>query len=370
MLRLHGFKLGQRLGAWLGVGIVLGAIFVFNDWLIGLPFRPGFMLIMGLAASGVWAGSLGVIGWLARVLPLDSPRRLVFGLAHLALSFLYSVAAIFVLAVFFWLLVALGSGENPAFARVYGDMAYYFVIAQALFYWVVVVGHAALRAREEARIASTRASVLEAQLSRARLDGLRAQLRPHFLFNTFNTVAALVRIGEKEEGLDTLAELSELLRASLDADHTPFATLGEELALTRRYIELERKRFGDRLTVAVAVPEALHSALVPRLALQPLVENAIRHGIEPAEEGGHIRISAHREQSEVHLEVVDTGVGVGNRKDTAGDGNGVGLGNLRQRLVALYEPSGTLEISRPDTGVGTRVEMTVPWQTAPGEKSP
>lgn len=213
----------------------------------------------------------------------------------------------------------------------------------------LVLGSAALAHAIEHR---RRARVSEAELTEARLAALTAQLRPHFLFNTLQSVSTLVH-RDPEAADAMIGRLGELLRASLEAADTPLIPLEEELRLTAAYLEIMRERFGERLRFSIEA-DGDTGALVPPLLLQPVVENAVRHGIEPRREGGEVRVRVAAGNGEVVLEVTNTGGG-----ETIHVEPGIGLGNTRQRLHALY--GGAAELSfHSDGESGTRVVFRIP----------
>jgi len=208
-----------------------------------------------------------------------------------------------------------------------------------------------------------RASQLETQLERARLTALQSQLQPHFLFNALNSVAMLVRRDRKEEALDTLIGFGELLRYLLDEAGTVDLPLDEELGFVRRYVAIEQVRYRDRLRVEWDVAADARSALVPNLILQPLVENAVKHGIAHLPNGGRLRIAAQRRQTDgvatLRIEVENDGPPVDGIVSIAGT-QGTGLRNLRDRLAAIVGPSTKLEVGSATTFTGALavVEMT------------
>lgn len=212
-----------------------------------------------------------------------------------------------------------------------------------------------LETRERARA--------QEQLAAAQLHSLRLQLQPHFLFNTLNTIIAL--IGPEPRAAERMvAGLSELLRASLRLADEQEVPLARELDHLRLYVDIQQTRFGDRLDVDLEVDPAVHGALVPSLLLQPLVENAIRHGISPRATGGRISVRARRDADELRLEVEDDGVGV-----AASDGllprEGVGIGNTRERLRRLHGRQQRFAYeSRP--GSGFAVTIALPFRTEGG----
>lgn len=241
--------------------------------------------------------------------------------------------------------------------------------------------HRRMRERER------RALFLESNLAKARLNTLKAQLQPHFLFNSLNAITALLR-RDPRLAETTLVALSELLRLALSQSEKQEGALREELEFVRRYLEIQQTRFGEKLRVEQDIEPQTLDCMVPTLVLQPLVENAIRHGIEPAEKTGVVRVSASHSEEKLVLTVEDDGVGFtsastdsGGPKDSAGlqpgsptparsattslvlrsAGTGIGLANLRDRLRALYGARQKLELMpRPLGGVIVRVE--IPWR--------
>ena len=227
-----------------------------------------------------------------------------------------------------------------------------------VFWGLVGVAHA-LRFYERAKARERREAELEANLAQARLHALRMQLNPHFLFNTLNSIASLVHEQPQAEGM--IEALSELLRLALGASETHEVTLREELHFLDRYLYIEQIRFGDRLRVEQQIDPAALDAAVPTLVLQPLVENAVKHGIETRIAPGLIRIEARRTGQLLHLQVSDNGRGLDAQASDAIK-EGVGLSNTRSRLRELYGDRASLEL-RPGNAGGLVAEIQIPWQT-------
>jgi two-component sensor histidine kinase len=199
---------------------------------------------------------------------------------------------------------------------------------------------------------------LEARLARAQLQSLRLQLHPHFLFNTLNTINALIGT-DRRAAERVISGLSELLRMSLSRASEQEVTLARELELLAHYIEIQQIRFQDRLSVRFQIDPEARSALVPNLMLQPLVENAIRHGIAPRAAPGHVVVTARRRGDRLDMSVVDDGVG---EAPGAEHRDGVGLGNTRARLLSLYGADHRFEAGTPATG-GFVVTLEIPFRT-------
>ncbi len=180
-------------------------------------------------------------------------------------------------------------------------------------------------------------------------------MEPHFLFNTLNGIAGLVREHKNGTAVEMIAGLSDLLRRVLEGADRQLVPLAEELSFLERYIELQQMRFGDRLNVAVDVPLELYGALVPGLILQPLIENAIQHGVGKRVEGGTIRVSAARSGGILTLSIHNDGPNL--PPGGVDSGSGVGISNTRGRLVSLYGAGCALEVRNVASGVETIVQV-------------
>jgi signal transduction histidine kinase len=190
----------------------------------------------------------------------------------------------------------------------------------------------------------------------AQLAALRAQVNPHFLFNSLNSIAQLISV-DPEKAEVCVERLGEIYRYLLQRAHADFVPLNDELRVAEAYLEIEHARFGDSLIVEEKIDAPARGVLLPSLILQPLVENAVKHGISPKVGGGRITIEAHLEDGHLHLEVTDTGVGV--RQQATMFDRGVGLSNVRDRLLHLYGTDYLPEVrSSPDRG--TTVSLRIP----------
>ena len=198
-----------------------------------------------------------------------------------------------------------------------------------------------------------RSSQLQGQLEKARLQLLKSQLQPHFLFNTLNSISALM-LTNVEAADRMITRLGDLLRMSLETAGTQMTTLSRELEFVNCYIEIEKVRFDERLKVCVDVAPETLDASVPHLLLQPLVDNAIKHGISRRATGGEIRISAAQDDADLHLEVRDNGPGF--KEPSQSPSSGIGLRITRERLETIYGQDQSVELlSLPDGGVAARV---------------
>ncbi|MGE0353187.1 MAG: sensor histidine kinase [Gemmatimonadales bacterium] len=271
-------------------------------------------------------------------------------------------------------LTLMHAGESGGLARTIavnlrrhgvGDLATYTAAAGAI---LILQQYRRAQARErEATRSAIRASRLEAQLSAARLDALQMQLHPHFLFNALNSISVMVLKGAGPEAIRAIRRLADLLRATLHTAGTQELPLQEEIAFAQGYLELEKMRFGDRLQIEFDVAGDAAAALVPHLILQPLVENAVVHGLQSRVRDGRIRVAARREDGMLRLEVWDNGAGL--PADGSHLSQGVGLSNTRARLQELYRDEGRLTIAPAREG-GTLAAISLPYHTetrpAPG----
>ena len=236
---------------------------------------------------------------------------------------------------------------RQAFVEQFGSQ---FVTDALAFAVLLLVARGRLLALREAR--------LEAELTRAHLETLRLEIQPHFLFNTLNSVAALIRLKANDKALDMLLKLSELMRRTLDRPAGHLVALGDEVDFVKRYIDLHRSRFSDRLDVTYAVDSDCQDVAVPPFLLQPLVENALRHGMAKHAGPCRLELGARFDRDLVLVWVADDGAGLPAGFDIARDA-GTGLSNIRRRLDELYGPSATLGI-RPAERAGTVVDIAVP----------
>ena len=227
----------------------------------------------------------------------------------------------------------------------------------AVYLCVVGIEHAT-RYFIDAREREVQVARLSEQLSSARFATLQAQLNPHFLFNTLNTITVLVRDNDRQGAVSIIEHLSELLRRTLTRHQANEVTLGEELDLVLQYVAIEQARFSDRLRPEFSIPESLMSAALPSFALQHLVENAIRHGIAKHTDAGLLLVTATRSGDILEISVIDDGVGI---DPDATVPPGHGIDNTRERLRALYGGQASLEITRRAEG-GTIAILRLPYR--------
>jgi len=238
----------------------------------------------------------------------------------------------------------------------YGDMRYRFLMEGQKQLIVYVLLYATLRVIAHVRTTAR----LERELTQARLDALKTQLQPHFLFNALNMIASHVH-DEPDVAAAMLQHLSTFLRATLRHSGAQEVPLREEIDFLGSYLAIMKARFEERLRVDVSLPIDVRETLVPHLLLQPVVENAITHSLRDHARSAEIRIAATHEGDRLRLTIEDNGPGI--REDAAVSGNGIGLANTQARLRHLYGDRQSLTLANREEG-GLRLTIELPWRTA------
>jgi two-component sensor histidine kinase len=233
---------------------------------------------------------------------------------------------------------------------------------ELLLYGLCWLACAAVNTQLVAQQDSMRSLELERQLSSAHLRALQMQLEPHFLFNTLNAVTTLVELGRREQALETLEHLNTVLKLVLKQNTPSKIPLAQELEVLESYLAIEQVRFADRLRVDIHLDPNTLDGLVPCFLLQPIVENAIRHGIAHCEDNGWIETSAQRVGTRMRLQVRDNGPGM-NGNGRSARGFGLGLSNTKERLAHFYQNDYELQAFQPESG-GFQVSITIPYEKA------
>ena len=302
----------------------------------------------------VWALFTPLIVWLSQHFRLERRGLLLAILIHLPSVALFSFAHIAIMGGVQWWLAA-SAGRYFSWWEEVKRSALMNFDWEMMTYWAIAgLSHAVLYYRES-RDRELRASQLETKLIEAQMATLRQQLQPHFLFNTLHAISTLMH-RDVEAADRTLMRLSDLLRMTLENVGQQEVTLQTELDFLSKYLEIEQTRFQDRLSVRYEVDPETLDAEVPRLILQPLVENAIKHGVSPRVGHGIIEIVARREEDRLCLEVRDNGVGLSGSARSQFR-SGVGLPNTRDRLECLYGDAQALEFSEGNGGLTVRMRM-------------
>jgi signal transduction histidine kinase len=340
--------------------IPLLAVAVLALW-IGRQHTPQpfqlFEAVLLLIDWSIWAALAPVIVGLAWWVPLNSGRWIRGLSTHLIVAGLVALGE---MAVFIAAAKAVGGYPQATFAAAYWRMLSLWYPYALIVYWVIAIAAHAVAESRRARAREVEAAQLREQLVAAQLDALRMQLHPHFLCNTLNTVAVFLRDGQVAQAEEIVTGLGALLHTALDRMDAQEVTLREELRFVGQYLEIERIRFSDRMRVTVETENEPLDGLVPCMILQPVVENAIRHGISKDPHAGRVAIRATRHNGRLDLAVQDDGPGIGTA--TSAGGHGVGLYNARLRLDRLYGDAAGLRV-REAPGGGAIVEISLPFHT-------
>jgi two-component system, LytTR family, sensor kinase len=354
----------RRTKLWalgIALGGLLGVVDSWQSYYLGKAVGVHLPWFRVLASNVIYWAALAalvpLVFLLAGRVRLDGPIRfgkiavhclagVVFGIVHIAL----------------WVTL---TGLLPSFsdhlARFVTTVRDY-VAAEFLSYWAIVIAFYAVHYYHEAQRRQRAAAELQMTLAEARLEVLRSRMNPHFLFNTLNSISTLALKGDHDATAEMLARLSELLRVSLDERCPHEVSLSKELELLDRYLAIQRVRFADRLTVCQRIGDDTHDALVPSMILQPLAENAIRHGIDAHRGAGTVTIESEQRNGTLQLRVSDSGPGFPGDGMTSVGRLGVGLSNTRARLEQLYGAKQQIVFGRSEQGGGT-VTVTIPFHT-------
>ncbi len=341
----------RRRALYLAVGLVPGLLSAIQLWALDPALTLGAAVVWQVPPWLLWIVLAPAVVALGRRFPLERTRWRTSLPVHVVACAAVAVAhAAFCWWIWQW--IHPFAPDAPPLVAI-GLLARKFALLELLVYASVLAAAHALAWR-------VAAAELEGRLARAQLDALKTQLHPHFLFNTLHAVSVLVRKGDGGAAVQALADLGGLLRLSLDAAGEQEVALERELAFVARYLELEKLRFGDRLGVSVDVDPDTLTARVPNLLLQPLVENALKHGLEGRTEAGIVAITARRRGAVLELAVRDDGAGPAAAWERSG---GVGLANVRARLERLH-PGRHAFALEPVPGGGTIARVTLPLERA------
>jgi signal transduction histidine kinase len=342
---------------WLGVA----AFFIAQNVLMKLARHVAidwqWDIFHEVVYAMVWAGCTVVVLWAADRWPLEPGARRGSVWRHLSLMPFVALAQITgTYTAHYVILSALGHRPVQPLSGLISSGLIWGVFTGSLYYWVIIGVYMAFLYPRLYQAQRAAAAELQSQLSRAQLDALRLQLHPHFLFNTLNAIAALAP-GDPGRAQRMLARLGDLLRHTLDTESAEI-TVEQELKLLAPYVEIQRLRFEDRFRYSERVAPDTLAALVPALLLQPLVENAVQHGVSKRPEGATVSLTIEHRDAQLVLEVSDDGPGPGN---AGKGGNGIGLANTRARLAQLYPGANRVSLAG-GTGGGARLTVEIPYR--------
>ena len=353
-------RLALAFAAWTAVGAFLVAQRYLFDVSLGARFDLFASLVQNLPSVWLWALITPLIMNLSRLFPLQSGKwhknlvfHFLFGLAFLCGDVLLDML------VAQWLPAA----RQLSLPARLSSKSFINLFSYAA---VVALAHALQYSRQLSE-RKARTAELEKEVLAAQLTALQMQLRPHFLFNALNSVASLIRSRQGPKAIRAVTGLADLLRLVLKRDGAQLVPLRQEMELVDRYLRIEQIRFEHRLDAKVHVEPQVLDALVPCLVLQPLVENAVHHGIDSTEGVGRVYVEARRDVDMIRIWVRNSGPLL-DLSAAEREANGVGLRNTRARLNHLYGPRHRLEL-RPDTGGGALAELVIPFDTGAGPEA-
>ncbi len=345
------------VGGWVLFTLMVVAITWAGNAVRGRPMDLGGVLLWNMGWL-FWAAATFAVAWLARRFPLERGHLARSLATHAALGIAVGVT---VLALEFLFSHAVGAlwraapRANPFLGFIVYKFHVYFLI-----YWMILGATRAYDYYGQFRATELRASQLEAQLAHAQLHALQAQLQPHFLFNTHHAIISLMLKADTPAAIRMLTRLSDLLRVTLRRTDQQTTSLNEELAALDLYLGIQRERYGERLEVERDIASGALAAEVPWLILQPLVENAFKHGIDAVATRGVLRLRAQLLENRLEIEVSDNGPGFPPGSDWK-KFPGIGLANTQARLTRLYGSAHRLEIL-PAPGGGATVRVTLPFR--------
>jgi len=352
------------VGVWAMLGVIYAGPIYYEVRSEGMDHAAWRVFSWGILTWLAWAPLTPVIVWLARKFSLVEgawKRNLFIHLpAFLLISALHSAAAT-AITLSIKPFDNMGSSPFQFWPRFLGRLQGAFG-SDLLVYGAVIGTCYALDYYRKYREREFLASRLEAQLAQAQLDSLRMQLHPHFLFNTLNSIVGLVRDNKNSAAVNMLVGLSDLLRHTLDHSARHEVELREELNFIKLYLKIQETRFSDRLHIEFDIDPATTKALVPNLILQPLTENALRHGIGRTADSGMVGISSAIMDDHLRLTVYDNGAGLPDDWQMKGS-TGIGLANTAARLQQLYDDNHQFDIRNRDGG-GVKVVILMPMRTS------
>ena len=357
-------KWAAIIAAWALLGVIYAGPIYFETLSEKMGHSAWRIFSWGILTWLAWAPLTPAMAWLARRFPLSDGEWKRSLLVHLPAFFLIS-AIHSAMATVITLTVKpfdqMGTSPATFWPRFLGRLQGSF--GSDLLVYAMVIGLCYAfdyyRKYREREFVTNR---LEAQLARAQLDSLRMQLHPHFLFNTLNGIVGLVRDHKNDAAVSMLVGLSDLLRHTLEHSAKQEVELREELNFIKLYLSIQEMRFSDRFRIELDIDPASMKALVPNLILQPLTENAIRHGISRSADAGLLGISSAVEDGRLRLTVYDNGAGLPNDWQLKGSA-GIGLANTAARLQQLYDDDHQFDIRNRDGG-GVAVVIVMPFKTS------
>ena len=351
---------GAIIGVWTLPGLAALSFYYLNQIVTAQPMVWPYALVSTIPNWYIWALMTPAVVWLARRYRIERTNVVkVMATVHIPAM----VLALLIHSLINLVLFRATGLHDQLSLDLYRVHITSRVHANIVTYWAIVGIYYAFDYYRSLRDGERQTARLQLQLAQANLRALKMQLHPHFLFNTLNSVAALVRKNENRTAIRMLVQLSDFLRLALENKGLQEIPVHQEVDFVQRYLDIERIRFQERLSVLVDVHPDADGAFVPNMILQPLVENAIHHGIGPNAEAGRIDIAAQRAGDRLRLSVRDNGKGISEAAPSR-PGRGVGLSNTSERLRNLYGADQSLTFREADGG-GLEVVIDLPFSDRP-----
>ena len=363
--------LGRHLGTkwlisiafWLLLGVFFASKTYIYSRIIDQPIEWWRALLFTMPKAIIWGIMTPLVLWFASLYKIDAHNWWRNGLIHITTGVLLApflvILSFLIRLLFQWIVGNLPS--NPSFVTASFNPTVFATSFDNILTYIILVGaYHVYEYYQRYRNRVLQSTKLEAQLAKLRLDLLKAQLNPHFLFNTLNAIS-IVKDHDLEAADEMITDLSELLRFIMDNIHRQEVTLREEVDFLKRYISIQKKRFDNKLDVNINVDPSTWNAMVPSLLLQPIVENSIKHGMTDSRQKGKIDIECKLNDSQLCFEVRDNGTGLKPNHMSRTNGSGIGVRNTHERLRNLYGDQYSFELKNGETG-GAVARLTIPYR--------
>ncbi len=353
MMKINQLKYWLIPTFWIVVSILMFAQEYLSNQIRNLPFD----WVSSIVFKFKWLLYIPItflVFYIGKKLPIQKPQIVQRLLVHKVISLLISTLAVFVYALFLTLLFNFVGDKKP-FTDMFRKVVSTSFLNEFINYWLILAVYHGIKIFENYQQSLVEKARLEQQLSDTKLNALKMQLQPHFLFNTHHNIIGLMQKGDTEKATKMLMKLSDLLRLSLKETNDDLFRLKNEIHLLQLYLDILKIRFEERLDYNILIDSELQDAFVPPMLLQPIVENAIKYGIEPFAKHGIIEISASGKQKQLMLSVKDNGI------ETFTDFKfGIGLMNTQERLKNLFGDETNLNIASNYPNNGITVTITLP----------
>jgi two-component system LytT family sensor kinase len=341
---------------WSAVGLFDATQTVFVMRSEGMHHAWGRLFVTSLIEWLPWALATPLVLDLGRRYPPTRLKPVSIWFKHIAACLTIDLAfSLWSTALEKFLNPFAGPPGSATFRKIATEKFFGGLLASFILYTAILLVRYVLDSRTRLAMQQIETARLNEQLTKAQLSALRRQIEPHFLFNTLNSIAGLVREKRNDAAVHMIVELSDFMRRLLDDSNRQQVPLAEELEFTRKYLDIQKVRLVERLQCTVNVPNELLTAQVPLLILQPMVENAIKHGIAKRDQGGAVRIFASRSNGMLTLSVYNDGPGLSATAEKTN--SGIGISNMRTRLESLYGDAFELNMHNQDRGVEVSVSM-------------